>query len=46
MENDTCEMCGCKCAMYVADPYLKEMYDEIKMVWLCDECYDNRRGDI
>ena len=31
---------------YVADPFLFYNFDEIEMVWLCDECYSIReRGD-
>ncbi len=30
----------------IPDPFLFNFYDEIEMVWLCDECYSIReRGD-
>ena len=28
------------------DPYLFNNFDEIEMVWLCDECYDIRKDGL
>lgn len=30
---------------YVEDPALLAAYDEVEMVWLCRECYEDRGGD-
>ena len=42
-----CEICKCKdCAEYVLDPYQKEMYDVEVYIWICDDCYRDKQGDI
>jgi hypothetical protein len=34
-----CNRCGKEDAVYIANPYVKEINDEIIMEWLCDSCY-------
>lgn len=41
-----CERCGSHNASYIADPYVEEIYGDIQMCWLCDECYNDLCQDI
>jgi hypothetical protein len=43
-----CDGCGLKSEMVVKTfcPYAKEIYDEEKTAYLCDDCYEQRLGDI
>ena len=41
-----CSVCGREGAEYVADPYAEEMYGEIHMEWLCQDCYHDAAMDV
>lgn len=43
-----CEMCGERKPDVERrrDPYLHEIHGEIREVWWCQDCYDDRAGDI
>jgi len=46
-KENPCESCGTiENVKYVAEPYLEEIYNETKMVWICDKCYYERVMDI
>lgn len=45
--QDACEDCGSTEEVdYVECPYVKEIYDEIQMHWLCPNCKHERAMDI
>ena len=43
-----CESCGEKSEEVekTTCPFAREIYDEEKTVYLCNYCYEQRRGDI
>ena len=47
-ENKKCDVCGeyKDDVMYVADPFLEEVYDQIEYKNMCVECYNESIYDI
>ncbi len=46
-EHDGQGTCHCgNLGDWVADPYMADIYGEIHMMFLCDDCYGNRAMDI
>jgi len=47
-EVHTCEMLNCESTetSYVIDPFLEQVNEVIRWVWLCEECLETRRMDI
>jgi len=46
-EGMACQFCGRAVSVsYVADPYELEMRGVENMVYICDQCYENRLDDL
>lgn len=45
---DVCDFCGVakEDVVWIADPYVEDIYDEISMVYLCGDCYGERVDEI
>ena len=41
-----CEYCDRFDAEFVIDPYDSDVNNRETWVWLCEECYNNRKDDI
>ena len=48
MKNHKCDICGKTKpdVKYVADPYDDDLLEETNMMWLCDDCYQDRIAAI
>jgi len=48
-ENLKCEVCGEEkedVKENVQDPYMNDIYCEEVLITICDDCYNNKLGDI